>query len=204
MNQPFDVLRSLLRSAADRGRERLGTTRAVRGVRQLFERLTKQRWRVTEDTLTTAAAHAEGVEAAMVACRPGRIFVDASLAGGEDVHFSLAPTAVRFAPRGAKEISFEVEPPGSSNSSIVGALAGCIAQATWPMIFPVGGAEVGGAIVERESPASVRVDLRTVPAVRRFAAKGTAAMIFDVLELESIRVEPGALSLKLKLPPIGP
>jgi len=29
-------------------------------------------------------------------------------------------------------------------------------------------------------------------------------MIFDVLELESLRVEPGALSLKLKLPQLAP
>jgi hypothetical protein len=48
------------------------------------------------------------------------------------------------------------------------------------------------------------VDLRSVPAVRRFSSTQTAAMIFDVLELESIRVEPGALALKLKLPQLTP
>ena len=49
----------------------------------------------------------------------------------------------------------------------------------------------------------LRVDLRSVPAVRRFASTQAAAMIFDVLELESLRVEPGALSLKLKLPQLA-
>jgi hypothetical protein len=43
-----------------------------------------------------------------------------------------------------------------------------------------------------------------VPAVRRFASNQTAAMVFDMLELESIRVEPGALALKLKLPQLTP
>jgi hypothetical protein len=64
--------------------------------------------------------------------------------------------------------------------------------------------DVGSAIVERENPGRLRVDLRSVPAVRRFSSTQTAAMIFDVLELESIRVEPGALALKLKLPQLAP
>jgi hypothetical protein len=126
------------------------------------------------------------------------------MANGHEVHFSLAPVAVRFAPRGAKEISFDVEPPGTFDHSIVGSLAACIARATWPMILPPDARDVGSAIVERESPERIRVDLRTVPAVRRFASRGTAAMVFDVLELESIRVEPGALALKLKLPQLSP
>jgi hypothetical protein len=111
---------------------------------------------------------------------------------------------VRFAPRGAKEISFDVEPPDAHDVSIVSALAGCIAKATWPMIAPTGSIDVGGAIVERDKPGRLRVDLRSVPAVRRFASTQTAAMIFDVLELESLRVEPGALALKLKLPQLTP
>jgi hypothetical protein len=68
------------------------------------------------------------------------------------------------------------------------------------MIAPTDSFDVGGAIVEREDPGRLRVDLRSVPAVRRFASTQTAAMIFDVLELESLRVEPGSLALKLKLP----
>ena len=126
------------------------------------------------------------------------------MTSGREVQFSLAPRSVRFAPRGAKEISFDVEPPDAHDTSIVSALAGCIAKATWPMIAPPGSPDVGGAIVERESPGRVRVDLRSVPAVRRFASTQAATMIFDVLELESLRVEAGALSLKLKLPQLTP
>jgi hypothetical protein len=71
------------------------------------------------------------------------------------------------------------------------------------MIAPLDSPDVGGAIVERESPGRLRVDLRSVPAVRRFASTQAATMIFDVLELESLRVEPGALSLKLRLPQLA-
>jgi hypothetical protein len=140
----------------------------------------------------------------MVVCQDGKVFVDASMTNGKEVQFSLSPRSVRFAPRGAKEISFDVEPPDAHDTSIVGALAACIAKATWPMIAPADSIDVGGAIVDRENEGLLRVDLRSVPAVRRFASTQTAAMVFDLLELESIRVEQGALALKLKLPQLAP
>jgi hypothetical protein len=202
MNDRFDILRSWVRMAADRAVDRVTETKLASMTKQLLERLTQQRWRLTDETLTTAVAHADGVDSAMVACHSGRMFVDASMTNGREVQFSLAPSSVRFAPRGAKEISFDIEPPDAHDTSIVGALAGCIAKATWPMIAD--SVDVGSAIVERENPGRLRVDLRSVPAVRRFSSTQTAAMIFDVLELESIRVEPGALALKLKLPQLAP
>ena len=204
MTERFDVVRSWIRAAADRAIERAKDTKVAAAAMQALERITQQRWRLSDEALTAAAAHAEGVDSAMVACRAGRLYVDASMTNGNEVQFSLTPRAVRFAPRGAKEISFDVDPPGAHETSIVGALAGCIARATWPMIAPGHTVDVGGAIVERESPGRLRVDLRSVPAVRRFASSQAAAMIFDVLELESIRVEPGALALKLKLPQLAP
>ena len=204
MTDRLDIVRSLVRAAADRAVHRVKGTRVAAATMQLLERLTQQRWRLSEEALTAAAAHADGVDSAMVACHSGRVFVDASMTNGREVQFSLTPSSVRFAPRGAKEISFEVEPPDAHDTSIVGALAGCIAKATWPMIAPPDSVDVGGAIVERESAGRLRVDLRSVPAVRRFSSTQAATMIFDVLELESLRVEPGALAIKLKLPQLGP
>ena len=204
MTDRFDLVRSWVRTAADRAVHRITGTKVASVTKQLLERLTQQRWRLSDELLTSAAAHADGVDSAMVACRSGRMFIDASMTNGREVQFSLAPRAVRFAPRGAKEISFDVEPPDAHDTSIVGALAGCIAKATWPMIASTDSIDVGSAIVERETPSRLRVDLRSVPAVRRFASTQTAAMIFDVLELESLQVEPGGLALKLKLPQLTP
>ena len=204
MTDRFDIVRSWVRVAADRAVDRISGTKAAAMTKLLLERLMQQRWRLSDEVLTAAAAHAEGVDSAMVACHSGRMFVDASMANGNEVQFSLTPRSVRFAPRGAKEISFDVEPPDAHDTSIVGALAGCIAKATWPMIAAADSIDVGSAIVERENPGRLRVDLRSVPAVRRFATTQTAAMIFDVLELESLRVEPGGLALKLKLPQLTP
>ena len=204
MTDRFDIMRSWIRLAADQAVGRITRTRVAVVTKQLLERLTQQRWRLSDELLTSAAAHADGVDSAMVACHSGRMFVDASMSNGKEVQFSLAPRSVRFAPRGAKEISFDVEPPDAHDTSIVGALAGCIAKATWPMITPTDSSDFGGAIVEREAAGRLRVDLRSIPAVRRFALTQTAAMIFDILELESLRVEPGALALKLKLPQLAP
>lgn len=204
MTDRFDILRSWVRVAADRAVDRLTGTKLAAATKQIVERLTQQRWRLSDEALTAAAAHAEGVDSAMVSCRSGKMFVDASMTSGKEIQFSLAPHSVRFAPRGAKEISFDVEPPDAHDASVVGALAACIAKATWPMIAPPDSIDVGGAIVERETAGRLRVDLRSVPAVRRFASNQTAAMVFDMLELESIRVEPGALALKLKLPQLTP
>jgi len=204
MTDRFDIVRSLIRATADRALDRITSTKVASVTKQLLQRLRQQRWTLSDETLTAAAAHAEGVDSAMVACRSGRIFVDASKTDGTEVQFTLAPRPVRFAPRGAKEISFDVDPPDAHDDSVVGALAGCIAKATWPMIASANVAGFGSAIVERETPSRLRIDLRSVPAVRRFASTQTAAMIFDLMELDSIRVEPGVLSLKLKLPQLTP
>lgn len=204
MTDRFDIVRSWVRAAADRALERVASTKLASTSKQLLERLTQQRWRLSDETLTAAAAHADGVDSAMVSCRSGRMYVDASMSNGREVQFTLTPSSVRFAPRGAKEIAFDVEPPDAHDASIVSALAGCIAKATWPMIAAADSIDVGGAIVEHDTPGRLRVDLRSVPAVRRFATTQTAAMIFDVLELESLWVEPGALALKLKLPQLTP
>lgn len=200
----LDVLKSWVRSAADGAIARLSERLPLGEAQKLFRRISQQQAWIREESLTSAAAHAEGVRQASVSCLPGRMLIDASLGQGRDVQFSLTPTRVRFAPGGAKEVAFSVEPAEQICSEIVGAVAGCIAQATWPMAFTPGNYDVGGAIVEREGAGRVRVDLRTVPSVRHFAARGPAAMMLDVMQLEAIRCEPEALVLKLKLPQVAP
>ena len=128
MTDRLDILRSLVRAAADRAVDRFSGTRLASATKQILERLTQQRWRLSDEALTTAAAHAEGVDSAMVVCQAGKMFVDASMTSGKEVQFSLSPRSVRFAPRGAKEISFDVEPPEAHDPSIVGALSKTLLQ----------------------------------------------------------------------------
>ncbi len=198
----LDFVRSLIRTVADEAVSRVENSAPVTAARALVEQLKEQRATVAEETLTAAAAHAEGISAATVTCRQGRIFVDATFTAGGDVHFSVAAARVFFAPRGAKEIVFQVEPPEHAQKarSVIATLAGCIAQAIWPALLRDTTKSAGDAIVETDRSGALRVDLRTVPAVRAAMAKGPQAMMLDILSLDAILPEPGHLALRLKLP----
>jgi hypothetical protein len=93
MTNRFDIIRSWVRAAADRTVDRIAGTKAASVSRQLVERLTQHRWRLSDEALTSAAAHADGVDSAMVACRHGRMYVDASMSNGSEVQsaWRLAP-----------------------------------------------------------------------------------------------------------------
>lgn len=198
----LDIVKSLIRTVADEARHRVEQSAPVSAARAVLDQLKEQRAILSEGALTAAAAHADGIRAATVTCRDGRIFVDATLRTGDDVHFSLAPGGVFFAPRGAKEIAFHVDPPEvvTSARAIVASLAACIARTIWPMLSRDGRDRFDGAIVDTDRGGTLRVDLRTVSAVRAAMSKGPQAMILDVLSLEAIRPESGQLVLKLKLP----
>lgn len=202
----IDVVRSLLRTVADRALSRAQSAPPVVAARKLIASLKEQRAIIPEGALSAVAAHADGISAATVTCRDGRIFVDATLSAGRDVHFSLIPKGVFFAPRGAKEIVFQVEPPEEAGRArnIISTIAGCIAQTIWPMILRGQTSNAEQAIVESDREGTMRVDLRTLPSVRAMMARGAQAMILDVLALDSIIPEPGQLALKLKLPQLVP
>ncbi len=198
----LDIVKSLIRTVADEARHRVEQSAPFNAARAVLDQLKDQRAILPEGALTAAAAHAEGVGAATVTCRDGLIFVDATLRAGDDVHFSLAPSGVFFAPRGAKEIAFRVDPPevASRARSIVSALAGCVARTIWPVLSRGSQDGFEGAIVDTDQGGQLRVDLRTVPAVRAAMSRGPQAMILDVLSLDAILPEAGQLVLKLKLP----
>jgi hypothetical protein len=79
----------------------------------------------------------------------------------------------------------------------VGAL---IAHTLWSPLLGRPSTVTYDAIAERDE-GDVRVDLRTVPAVRIAHQRGLGQM-FDVLELNGVHVVDGGLRLKLKLPPL--
>ncbi len=62
------------------------------------------------------------------------------------------------------------------------------------------GDDASGASGDRDGADLVRVDLRTVPAVRRAQGKGPSAMILELLELRAIECEDGEIALVVKLP----
>lgn len=203
-----DVFRSFVRAGADGMRARLRGTTPVAMVRRILRELQAQRILLTESQLTAAVARTPGVRSASVTARRGALQVDLRYEDEATLAFALTPEATRFAPRGAKEVIFRMTPPAcvtqANARAAVGSLAGSIAQALWSVVLgtPAPGGLVG-AIVDRDGTDHVRVDLRSVPAVRTILGRGPAAMVLDLLELERLEVEDGQLVLKLKLPSLA-
>lgn len=201
MAKGLDVLRSWVRSAAKAGSERLGNLTAVQHARRALEELKQRRASLSEAAIGSAVAHAPGVHAATVSIDGGQIRVDATFDDGESRVFAVVPERVRFAPRGAKEVLFSVEPPERVNEArvrdVVGSLAAAIARALWgPVLGPREGDEQ--ALIEREG-ARLRADLRSVPAVRA-ALEGPLGMALDLFSIESFAIEERELRFKVALP----
>lgn len=202
----FDVLKSLVRSAARAGGDRLAKVGRVEDFRKVLSELRGRRIAISEAMLTRAINHGvRGVEAATVSLRDERARFHLDYGDGEPLGFALVPDEARFAPRGAKEVIFAVEPPELVSDArvreVVGAVAAGIARALWgPMMGPpVDGEE---AFVEREG-ARLRADLRSVPAVRALLEGSPLAMALEVLAIEGFVIEDRALRIVIALPMPG-
>ena len=199
MNDTLDRFRSLVRSAARQ--LQTGLSRTTVGVmRARLLDLSKGRLTIADSVLTAELARIEHVQSVTTACGDGTIHVDATFDDGSSVTVGFRPSLVSFAPRGAKEISFDIEPLELVNdrrtADLAGMIASLIAKTIWsPMLT---GAELTMPIVDRE-PGGVRIDLRSIPAVRAQLGQQVLGPLFEVLALGSIDVTRGALALTLKL-----
>jgi hypothetical protein len=202
MGDRSDFLRSVVRGLAEGATRRLGVPLAQLG--RLMREAIAQASSVSDRQIAKALTRLPGVREASAVCRDERIWIDATFDDGETVRVSVTPLAPRFAPRGAKELSFYVEPEqlaGRANvRDLVGAIAALVAHSLWAPFFGRLLNPSFDAIAERDG-AQVRVDLRSVPAVRAAYQKGLA-QLFDMLELSALTVREGALRLHVKLPPL--
>lgn len=203
----FDLLRSFVRSAAKAGKERLSEIGPVANAKRAIEEIRDRRATLGEGALSSAIAGAPGARATTVSLQEGRIVCDLVFDDDRSLVFAVIPEKARFAPRGAKEVIFTVEPPEIVDDvrarDVVGCIAAAIARALWgPILGPKKGDEQ--ALVEREG-ARLRTDLRSIPAVRAAVESGPMAMALDVLSIESFTIEDRTLRFRigLPLPPMG-
>lgn len=202
----LDVIRSFVRAAAE------GVGRAVEKLRPLgalganLRDFRRQRAVLRDDLLSTAVAHGQRIRSASVATRDGAIFTDVTSFDGDSLQVVLVPLGARFAPHGAKEIFFRVEPAECIGHPIVpavtSAIAGAIAHSLWRLGVPADRAEFSGAIVERDGDDRVRIDLRSVPAVRRASHRSALRILLDAIEVTGVRAELGTLEIDFSLPDI--
>ena len=200
MSNRGDVIRSLVRAFASGAGKRLGVP--LTGVSRYFRELLAEASSVSDRQIATALTRVANVREASAVCRDDRIWIEATFAEGDAVSLSLQPLIARFAPRGAKEVTFRVEPSELAGRAdvrdLVGAIAALVAHTLWA---PFVGRMLNpryDAIAEREG-SDVRVDLRSVPAVRAAAQRGLSQLL-DVLELSGLGVSDGALRLHIRLP----
>ena len=198
-----DRLRSLVRRVGDQA-QRTVTSGPVAAARKLLNEVIQRQARVPEEALTRALAHAEGVREASVSCDGGRIRIDATFEDGAHVELGLVPWDVRFAPRGAKEVVFRVEPASMGRErhvpELVAAVATVVAHTLWSVALAGAQPDSRGVFVDKEADDLFRVDLRTVPAVRARLNTGSVAAMIEALTLGNLKADEGALALTLELP----
>ena len=200
MGDRSDLFRSLLRGFAEGAGRRLGIPLA--NLQKLLRDAIAQASSVSDRQIAKVLTRVDNVKEASAVCRDERIWIEATFVEGDTVSVSVQPLTARFAPRGAKEVTFRVEPPELAGRAevrdVVGAIAALIAHTLWAPFFGRLLNPVYDAIAERDG-ADVRVDLRSVPAVRAAAQRGLT-QLFDLFELSSLGVSDGALRLHIRLP----
>lgn len=205
MSDGIDLLKSFVKSAADRAQSSTLRLGPVAAIRRFVKDAARRRTVIEDRAFSSAVAKLPGVTAVSVATRGGAVRVDASFADGGHVALGLVPAGATFAPQGAKELRFRVVPPEAATqrhaSDVAGAIAGEVARVIWAM-FLRDEADLAGAIVDRDGDL-YRIDLRTIPAVRSQASHGTMAMLIEALVPGHIEARDGALEVQLKLPSFG-
>lgn len=199
----IDVLKSLLRSTALAAVDKVTSSQAATSARQLIEQAGLLSTRITEAALTAAVARAANATAATVRAQQGRLLIDASFDDSDKpLQVAIWPASFSFAPLGAKEIAFGIEPIEAIRDpraqDVCAALATEIAHAIWRSVI---GPSVPGestAFVSCEGDRLV-ADLRSVPAVRRGQAKKLVMTFIEALRPERIEIDAGELRVLMKL-----
>jgi hypothetical protein len=199
----FDVLRSLVREAATKSSARLGTGDLGLRLQRLVSHALAGRLVVSDAELTAAVARVPGVAAATVTSAAGALHVDVALDDGRALGVVLIPHAVKFAPSGAKELAFRVDPPDIADDGrardVFAALAGTIARALWKPVLRADAGTAPSAFATRDENTLI-LDLRTVPTVRDALRTRMGAIVIDTVSLRSLEAHPGGLTLRLTLP----
>jgi hypothetical protein len=201
----LDVLRSFVREATAKVRDRAVAAIPLEQIRELASDVRHRRVRIPEAALTRAVAHAGMVEEASVHAHEGALYVDARFRGERAPFEAIVRPEVRaFAPRGAKEIAFHVEGADAAAhplaAEVLSCLAGVIAHHLWAAAGIPLTSDPSGAFIERDLGASFRVDLRTVPAVRAILDGQTSQIIVEALVPKEISASEGALKIELAMP----
>lgn len=200
----LDVLRSLLRSTVLSAEHGLASIPGADGVKRFFEQAAQGLGRVVvrDEQLTAAVARGGDVSAATVSSGRGCVRVDVTFNDGELLRMSLWPEGTAFAPLGAKELSFRVEPDDLAqrgrSRDVIGSIAAEIARTLWKPALARAPRSSEPTLVSSDRGRMV-VDLRSVPEVRWAMRQRVYSALVELLRPRAIEVGEGCLTLMLAL-----
>ncbi len=188
--------------------ERFVPAEAVRRLghaRELAERLRAARHgRLLLDAAYLRARFLDASGASSLLLEPARggMRLAAEWRDGETCRIEMREPRAVFAAGGAKEFSVRVrlvEGNAKGAERLVAALASAVAAGLWPWIGRAGEPHEG--VVERDTSDSecYRVDLLSLPAVRRWSARRGRGL-FEALSPRELRFEPKGLVMSVGLP----
>ncbi len=199
----LDVLKSLLRSTARSAGAGVRGLPLSTALQRVLSEVSPVRIAIGDAQLTRAVARLPGMVAATVSSGRGKLRVDASFDDGKRLAMTLAPAGMAFAPGGAKELSFAVEPEQSAleprGQEVMAAIATEIARGLWrTALARAPRSEPGSVVVSREH-ATLFVDLRGVPEVRWALRQRLPAALIEALHPRALEIREGRLVLTLAL-----
>jgi hypothetical protein len=202
----LDVVSSLLRSSARSAAARVSNTQLGTALRRTLSELAPGRLAIRDDQLTRAVAQVHGVSAATVSSSHGRMRFHLSFDDASQLLMSLVPCGMAFAPAGAKELFFAIEPPEAARDhrsrDVVSAIAGEIARALWKPVLARAPQSEHGAFVTADNDRLV-VDLRTVPEVRWALAQRMPRLVIEALRPRALEAYDGRVMLQLAFDRLG-
>lgn len=184
MSSRADVLKSLLRSTARSAVSAVKELPLTATVQRVVADAQLGRTAISDAQLTAAVARVPHVAAATVSVAHDCLRVDVVFEDGKQLLMAARPDGMAFAPGGAKELAFRVEPESAASQpggfDVIAAIAGEIARGLWrPALTraPRGGhggfvSHLGGRLI---------VDLRSVPEVRWALRQRIPALLIEAI-----------------------
>ena len=198
----IDVMKSLLRSAAQGAESRIGQLTRTGALRRLVDELATGRNFIADAQLTAAIARLPNATAATVHTLPDGVRIDVAFDDGQDLKLRMQPDGVTFASHGAKELRFRVSPLSAATDAraadALTAIAGEVARALWGPLLPPPEARLALTPVHRDADL-LFIDLRGLPAVRAALGQRLRAVGMETISLLAISAEQGGLRLSPKI-----
>ncbi|MBK8169850.1 MAG: hypothetical protein IPK60_05855 [Sandaracinaceae bacterium] len=204
MSDTTDRWKSLVRHAVRRATDEVTKIPGVAQAKGALRELRNLGAVVPTELVRAELLRTPSLQSLSMSISDSGVHIEASFDDADDITVRVVPGQVRFAARGAKEVSFEVHPVEVARhrhaQDLVVAIASAVARALWAAVLRGDNNSTPMAIVDRDAENVFRIDLRTLSILKKARGGAAVSVMLDALALESIRATEGALRLKVTTP----